>query len=133
MIQVANALLFDADDKLLIYLRDDKPSIPFPNRWDLFGGHLEHNETPIEALIREIQEELGIAVTDITFFKRYECLQGDAYPNIKHVFVVRTEKRSSELTLYEGQYHKAIDLASRIDYKFANIMGTIVEDYVNAV
>lgn len=31
MIQIAQALLFDRDGKLLIYLRDDKPSIPFPN------------------------------------------------------------------------------------------------------
>ena len=41
MIEIAQALLFDRDGKLLIYLRDDKPTIPFPNHWDLFGGHVE--------------------------------------------------------------------------------------------
>ena len=36
MKHVAQALLFDRNQKLLIYLRDDKPDIPFPNHWDFF-------------------------------------------------------------------------------------------------
>ncbi len=59
MIEIAQALLFDRDGRLLIYLRDDKLSIPFPNHWDLFGGHVEVGETPEEALRRELQEEIG--------------------------------------------------------------------------
>jgi 8-oxo-dGTP diphosphatase len=41
MRQIAQILLFDRNGKLLIYLRDDKADIPFPNRWDFFGGHVE--------------------------------------------------------------------------------------------
>ena len=44
------ALLFDRFNRLLVYLREDKPEIPFPNHWDFFGGHLEEGETPEEAL-----------------------------------------------------------------------------------
>ena len=53
--QIATALLFDRDNKLLIYLRDDKPEISFPNHWDLFGGHVEEVETPEQALVRELK------------------------------------------------------------------------------
>src|SRR5439155_1588409 len=60
MKQIAMVLLFDRHDRLLIYLRDDKPEIPFPNHWDFFGGHLEEGETPEQAMIREVKEELGI-------------------------------------------------------------------------
>lgn len=35
----------------------------FPNVWDVFGGHIEPGEQPIETLVREIQEELGITPT----------------------------------------------------------------------
>jgi 8-oxo-dGTP diphosphatase len=51
MKQIAQVLLFDRDRKLLIYLRDDKPNIPFPTHWDFFGGHIEAGETP-NSLIR---------------------------------------------------------------------------------
>jgi 8-oxo-dGTP diphosphatase len=36
------AIIFENDDnKLLLFLRDNKQSIPFPNTWDLIGGHME--------------------------------------------------------------------------------------------
>jgi len=60
MKHIAMVLLFDRHDRLLIYLRDNKPEIPFPNHWDLFGGHVEEGEAPEEALVRELKEELGV-------------------------------------------------------------------------
>lgn len=44
-----------------------------PDRWDLFGGHVENDETPDEALRRELAEELGIVPTE---FITCEVLQG---------------------------------------------------------
>lgn len=32
----------------------------YPGVWDVFGGHVEPHEAPAQALIRELQEELGI-------------------------------------------------------------------------
>ena len=31
-------LLFDRFNRLLIYLRDNKPEIPFPNHWDFLAA-----------------------------------------------------------------------------------------------
>lgn len=53
--------LFCGDD-LLVYLRDDKPDIPFPGHWDLPGGGRENNETPLECALRETEEEFGIRI-----------------------------------------------------------------------
>jgi mutator protein MutT len=36
----------------------------YPDVWDLPGGHVESGETPLEALARELEEELGIAVDE---------------------------------------------------------------------
>lgn len=33
-----------------------------PNRFELLGGHIDKGETPEQALVREIREELGIDV-----------------------------------------------------------------------
>ena len=128
MLQVATALLFDRDNKLLIYLRDDKPEIPFRNHWDLFGGHVEANETPEQALVRELKEELNIDVVNFEFYKAFESFT-EAKPNTKFVFVVQIEKAAEELTLYEGQELRGIDLSERGNYKFANMLGQILDDY----
>ena len=128
MHQVATALLFDRDNKLLIYLRDDTPEISFPNHWDLFGGYVEANETPEQALVRELKEELNIDVHEFEFYKAVESFT-EAKPNTKFVFVVRIEQAAEELTLYEGQNLRGIDLSERGNYKFANMLGQILDDY----
>lgn len=48
--------------QLLVYQRDNKTTIPFPGKWDLPGGGREGNETPMECMLREVQEEFGIAL-----------------------------------------------------------------------
>ena len=48
------------DDTLVAYLRDDKPTIPYPNSWDLPGGGRENGESPVDCALRETEEEFGI-------------------------------------------------------------------------
>lgn len=46
------------DQKILVGKRNEEP---FKGKWDFFGGFLEADEGPEEALKREIQEELGVS------------------------------------------------------------------------
>ena len=57
-------------------------------------------------------------------------MEGDVHPNIKHVYTVRITQAATDLTLYEGQYHKGIELDERHQYRFANILGNILDDFV---
>ena len=132
MIEIAQAMLFDRDGKLLIYLRDDKPTIPFPNHWDLLGGHVEAGETPEQALCRELREEIGVTLEAWRLFRRYECLTGDVYPNSKFIYCAEIDRGAADLTLYEGQRLAGIAAAERFDYKFANILGAVIEDFIAA-
>jgi len=131
-IEIAQVLLFDREARLLIYLRDDNPEIPFPDHWDLFGGHLEDGETAEQALVREVREELGIELKVFEYFRRFDCAEGDVYPNTKHIYWATIEKSSRELTLYEGQKLRSILPAERRQIRFANILGGIVEAFVDA-
>jgi 8-oxo-dGTP diphosphatase len=62
-IQGANILL-TYGDTLLLQLRDDKPSISYPNHWALPGSKREGKETAAENAIRELQEESGYQMTN---------------------------------------------------------------------
>jgi len=130
MQRIAQVLLFDRHGKLVIYLRDDKPDIPFPDHWDLIGGHVEAGETPEQALVRETKEEIGVALKQWRFFRRYECLAGDAYPNIKFIYHADIDCLAAELPLFEGQRLIGITPRERFDYRFANILGKILEDFI---
>ncbi|MEE2861077.1 MAG: NUDIX hydrolase [Paracoccus sp. (in: a-proteobacteria)] len=53
-------LLLTRGDMMLVYLRDDRPDLPFPAHWDLPGGGREGHESPIDCARRELAEEFGL-------------------------------------------------------------------------
>ena len=55
-------LAYLLDDKLLVYLRDHLPTIPFPGHWDLPGGGREGDESPEACILRELSEEFAITL-----------------------------------------------------------------------
>ncbi len=56
---VAAVALVDADRRVLIAQRPEGKSLA--GLWEFPGGKLEEGETPEQALIRELEEELGIS------------------------------------------------------------------------
>lgn len=71
MYQIAAVFIEDSTGRLVLQLRDDKPDIPYPGHWGLWGGRVEAGETPIEGAIREVQEELTLNVAQdaLRFFR----------------------------------------------------------------
>ncbi|MBP2158015.1 MULTISPECIES: 8-oxo-dGTP diphosphatase MutT [Asticcacaulis] len=57
---VVAAALVDSDGRVLIAQRPDGKQLA--GQWEFPGGKVEDGETPETALIRELQEELGITV-----------------------------------------------------------------------
>lgn len=68
-IHVAVGILIAENHQILLCSRpDDKP---WPGWWELPGGKIETGETVLEALKRELHEELGITVNTATPWVRY--------------------------------------------------------------
>ena len=130
MKEIAAIILENDAGEFLLYLRDNKPGIPFPGYWDLIGGHVEEGETPEEALVREVREELGIELKEYSFYKKYECLTGDAYENIKYIFTGRINIPVEEITLLEGVRPQYFSRKEIPNVKFANILKSIVMEYI---
>ena len=49
----------------MLQKRDNSPNIRFPGSWTLFGGVVEKEESPDQAIYRELQEETGIKFTNL--------------------------------------------------------------------
>ena len=132
MKKIAQIILENDNGEFLLYLRDGKPGIPFPYHWDLIGGHVEDGETPEEALIREVKEEIDFDLKDYSFFKEYLCLEGDAYPNIKYIYSGRIALPIEEIPLLEGERLQFFTKEEIPDVKFANILKRIMLDYIES-
>jgi 8-oxo-dGTP pyrophosphatase MutT (NUDIX family) len=65
----ACAIISDKDGKLLLQLRDEDPG---KGQWVLFGGGVHNGETEVQAVRREIKEELDYDIKEIHFLMRYD-------------------------------------------------------------
>jgi len=98
IVEVAAAVLQREDNSFLLAQRP--PDKIWAGYWEFPGGKIEPGETPYHALVRELREELGIAVTT-------------AYPWLTRVFAYphatvrlnffRVTAWSGELHPHEGQ------------------------------
>jgi len=74
---------------------------------------------------------LGITLGEFRFFKRYECLTGDAYPNEKFIFAGRINIPIEDMTLFEGERPQYFKRSEIPHVNFANILREVVMDYIN--
>lgn len=95
---IAGAMLINAAGDILLQHRDDFPHIAFPNKWSLFGGHVEEGETPEQAVKREIAEEIGYKL------EHYQLFTLIYRPTtVAHIYLAPIDKSCAELSLNEGQ------------------------------
>lgn len=62
LVRVVAAALYDAHGRVLIAERP--PGKHMAGRWEFPGGKIEPGESELQALIRELREELGIEVAE---------------------------------------------------------------------
>ncbi|MFL5822582.1 MAG: NUDIX hydrolase [Solirubrobacteraceae bacterium] len=71
-----------------------------PRGWDLPGGSRRQGEAPVAAARREMNEELGVAIHDLTSLGE---LTVDADHRVDHVHYFQAELRAPRITLDEGE------------------------------
>ena len=106
-------ILEGKDNKILLQLRDNKPEIPYPGYWSIFGGEIEEGETSLEGAVREIEEELGKRLEkESLILYKIVTLDKDYY-----IYRANFPYDLSEITLTEGQEARyfSIDEATKLD------------------
>lgn len=99
LVLTQTGMLLENNGRYLLQLRDDVPNINYPGKWGLFGGGSEGDETPKQAAVRELKEEIGVDVleSDLVEFKHYFCQGKESY-----IFLMSFPYDENELTVLEG-------------------------------
>lgn len=103
-------LLINPKKEILLQLRDNNPEIAYPGYWGAIGGGIEPNETPLDAIEREIKEEINIKVENITYLEEINILEAN-----RKLLLFRGEidEKAENIFLTEGQevrYFKIEDI-----------------------
>jgi 8-oxo-dGTP diphosphatase len=111
-------------EEVLLLLRDDKDTIPYPNMWDLPGGHVEENESAEECIMREMKEEMGLDLKDFTLASIMEFED-----RIEYTFWKRENLDIDSIQLQEGQALKWFSRKEAARIKLAYGFNEIIEDF----
>ena len=100
------------DGLILTILRDDKPTIPWPNLWELPGGGREGDESPFECVAREGYEELSIQLLkdDIVWSWIYPSMLDENKNSVFLVGQLTKEQFDSIVFGDEGQSFKLMSI-----------------------
>jgi 8-oxo-dGTP diphosphatase len=102
--EVAVALIVAEDGRLLLQLRDEAPGRAAAGRWGLFGGHIEPAERAADAVLRELDEELGWRPRHFEPYavRAVESSEPGWAGLTSHVFAAHLDVPPDALTLGEG-------------------------------
>jgi 8-oxo-dGTP pyrophosphatase MutT (NUDIX family) len=100
VIEVVDAWLVLPDGRIVLQRRDAKASVS-ANLLNPFGGHIEHDEAPEEAVIRELTEETSLKPEELELKFLFEV---EAIINAKDckLFVFKASVQSMDFQVYEG-------------------------------
>ena len=125
----AGIILLNRNNEVLLLLRDDKVDIPFPNMWDIPGGKVEDNETPIEAIRREMMEEMSIK--DLGEIQLFKIITSENITD--YIFWKRLDLNTSEIDLQEGQRVEYFNLERIRKTKLAFNYNKVLEEFFSEI
>jgi 8-oxo-dGTP diphosphatase len=110
MLEVVAAIL-ERDGRILICQRTAAQSHPL--KWEFPGGKVEPGESPVEALARELQEELGILDARSEEITRYQFSYPGKNPTLLiFLRVTHYEGEPQNLIFHDMRWEPAARLSS---------------------
>lgn len=105
MSDAAAAIIYLPNGAYVMQHRDNRPDIWYPDHWGCFGGALDRGETPEQALLRELQEELSFEPRDFRHFSSHTTtIEPIGLTTIRHYFEIPIDEEAFQtMVVSEGQ------------------------------
>lgn len=106
--RVVHAWIYNSKYKLLLQLRSKNKDL-FPNMYDASaGGHIGKGETPLNSIVRELDEELGLTIkdTDLVYygcFKHQAKYKDSIHNQFCYTYFLRYDKAVESLVLQKSE------------------------------
>ena len=98
---VVEAIIINSSGKILLNKRSDFKR-KYPNMWECTGGSCIKGESSLNAILRELKEELGVIFneTDAIFYK---TLRDDKAKDFKDIWLFRKDLETKNLSYTDGE------------------------------
>lgn len=121
VINISIAIVKDPKENFLIALRP--PNSHQGGKWEFPGGKVELNESPEEAMLRELYEEVGLTATQYQLFDKLFFDYGDKQLNLSFYLI---EKFTGHALSNEGQPLKWVTKVALNSYDFPDANKTVI-------
>ena len=125
--RIAVAIIYIENDKHEFLIQ--KTSKQKGNIYSATAGHVLHNEKPIETIIREVKEELGIDISNEDIVD-LGCLVVD-FP-VRFIFYLKKNIDLNELFLQKDEVQEVMYMSEK-EIRTEIEKGTMNKDYVQSI
>ncbi|GAA2911451.1 hypothetical protein Acy02nite_89760 [Actinoplanes cyaneus] len=129
--RIAGVILVDGAGRLLLQLRDGNTRVD-PHRWCLPGGHVDEGEDFLAAAHRELGEETGLKVDELTLFTQ-ELLPSAKFPGAVGefaIFYAATDATDEDVVCGEGAAMRFVDRAAVAGLEFGAAYAQVVPRFL---
>ena len=107
MNQVAKLIMVDNNDKYLMMYRSDHPV--FGHDPDLPGGTLEIGESPVQTMLREVEEEAGITLDETLVSQLFSGTDYSEHRTEYILYIAVLDKRPTVTISWEHASYEWVD------------------------
>jgi 8-oxo-dGTP pyrophosphatase MutT (NUDIX family) len=117
IVRIVCILFYDELGRVLLHNRDDAPE-----HWALLGGGIEAGEHPLDAIKREMREEIGLEISE----------SGNPILFLKTINHILNDEMQVELHLFESKFPGFTKLKNTDEVKLSELQFFALEEARNA-